>query len=61
LGNSSFHSCRSLESVTFERGSRLERIEDSAFSASELRSIEIPSSVVFWAKRVSLGASHLNQ
>jgi hypothetical protein len=32
--------------VTFERGSRLERIEESAFSWSHLNSIEIPSSVV---------------
>jgi hypothetical protein len=32
--------------VTFESGSRLERIEESAFSESGLKSIEIPSSVV---------------
>jgi hypothetical protein len=50
LGNSSFHSCRSLESVTFERGSRLERIERFAFSWSRLKSIEIPSSVVVLGK-----------
>jgi hypothetical protein len=32
--------------VSFEIGSRLERIEESAFSQSGLKSIEIPSSVV---------------
>jgi hypothetical protein len=31
LGNSSFFRCISLESVIFESGSRLERIEGSAF------------------------------
>jgi hypothetical protein len=36
----------SLESVTFESGSRLERIEESAFLESRLKSILIPSSVV---------------
>jgi hypothetical protein len=32
--------------VTFESGSRLERIEGDAFSGSGLKSIVIPSSVV---------------
>jgi hypothetical protein len=32
LGNGSFSVCESLESVTFESGSRLERIDRSAFS-----------------------------
>jgi hypothetical protein len=46
LGKSSFYECSSLESVTFESGSRLERIEESAFSNDKaLRSIVIPSSV----------------
>jgi hypothetical protein len=46
LGNSSFYGCESLEPVRFENGSRLERIEERAFSRSGLKSIEIPSSVV---------------
>jgi hypothetical protein len=46
LDKLSFYKRRSLESVTFESGSRLERIEDSAFSESGLRSIVIPSSVI---------------
>jgi hypothetical protein len=33
--------------VRFESGSRLERIEESAFSGSGLRSIEITGSVTF--------------
>jgi hypothetical protein len=46
LSKSSFAHCRSLESVTFESGSQLERIEKSAFSMSGLKSIVIPSSVI---------------
>jgi hypothetical protein len=56
LGKESFHGCRSLESVTFESGSRLERIERSAFSgtvifSNKLKSVLIPSSVVVLGKR----------
>jgi hypothetical protein len=47
LGKSSFHGCKSLESVTFQSGSRLERINESAFSSSGLKSIEIPRNVAF--------------
>jgi hypothetical protein len=47
LGKSSFDQCKSLESVTFESGSRLERIEESAFHVSGLKSIEIPGSISF--------------
>jgi hypothetical protein len=43
-------SAKSLESVIFESGSRLERIEESAFAESGLKSIEIPSSVVVLGK-----------
>jgi hypothetical protein len=50
LGKTSFGECKSLESVTFESGSRLERIDDMAFSGSGLKSIEIPSSVVILGK-----------
>jgi hypothetical protein len=46
LGASSFRGCESLESVTFESGSRLERIEEYSFCGNGLKSIEIPSSVV---------------
>jgi hypothetical protein len=45
----------------FENGSRLEGIEESAFSGSGLHSIEIPSSVGFGANRVFLSADHLSQ
>jgi hypothetical protein len=50
LGKSSFYGCKSLESVTFESVSRLERIEAFAFERSGLKSIEIPSSGVVLGK-----------
>jgi hypothetical protein len=50
LGKQSFYECKSLESVTFESGSRLERIEESAFFRSGLRSVLIPSSVIVLGK-----------
>jgi hypothetical protein len=37
--------------VTFESGSRLERIEEYAFHGSGLKSIDIPSSVVVLGKQ----------
>jgi hypothetical protein len=46
LGKQSFRDCESLESVTFESCSRLERIDESAFQGSGLKSIVIPCSVV---------------
>jgi TPR repeat protein len=46
LDQRSFSIRRSLGSVTFERGSRLEWVGASSFSQSGLNSIEIPSSVV---------------
>jgi hypothetical protein len=36
LGEGSFSGCESLASVTFESGSRLERIEESAFQWSRV-------------------------
>jgi hypothetical protein len=45
LGKSSFCQCKSLTSVRFARDSQLERIEESAFSGSGIKSIMIPSSV----------------
>jgi hypothetical protein len=49
-GKESFSSCKALESATFASGSRLERIEESAFSRSGLKSIVIPASVAFLGK-----------
>jgi hypothetical protein len=42
--------------VTFESGSRLERIEECAFHGSGLKSIEIPGSVTFIDDSAPLGA-----
>jgi hypothetical protein len=50
LDKGSFSDHRSLQEVTFESGSQLERIEESAFRDSGLRSIVIPSSVVVLGK-----------
>jgi hypothetical protein len=50
LGELSFFDCQSLESVTFETESKLERIEESTFCRSGLKSILIPFSVVFIGK-----------
>jgi hypothetical protein len=50
LGKRSFFCCKLLGSVVFENGSRLERIEESAFRESGLKSIVIPSSVVVLGK-----------
>jgi hypothetical protein len=37
-----FCDCQSLTSVVFEQGSKLQRIEGSAFTGSGLKSIEFP-------------------
>jgi hypothetical protein len=50
LDEQSFSDHKLLEAVTFENGSRLERIEECAFQESGLKSIEIPSSVVVLGK-----------
>jgi hypothetical protein len=50
LGRSSCRESQPLESVTFESGSLLELIEESAFRESMLKSIVIPSSVVVLGK-----------
>jgi hypothetical protein len=47
LGESSFYGCWNLESVSFESGSRLERIEEGTFEFSGLTSIDIPPSLTF--------------
>jgi hypothetical protein len=59
LGKSSFAYCWLLESVTFESGSQLERIDEKAFFKSGLKSIEIPSSVVALGKRSFYGCQRL--
>jgi hypothetical protein len=51
LGNHSFSKCESLESVAFERGCRLEQIEEFAFWGRGLKSIEIPSTVRVLGKK----------
>jgi hypothetical protein len=45
LGKMSFAGCRDLKSLTFESGSQLSEIEESAFAETGLTSIVIPSSV----------------
>jgi RNase P/RNase MRP subunit POP5 len=50
LGKASFYKCTSLENVTFETGSRLEVIGDSAFAETSLKKIVIPASVVSLGK-----------
>jgi hypothetical protein len=50
LGKMCFRGCKSLETVIFDKGSRLKRIEDDSFSGTALQSIEIPSSVVVLGK-----------
>jgi hypothetical protein len=59
LGKESFRECKSLESVIFESGSRLDRIQEFAFSGSGLKSILIPSSVFVLGKGSFLGCSSL--
>jgi hypothetical protein len=45
LGKYSFYNCKSLASITFKSGSKLQRIEDSTVMESGLTSIIIPASV----------------
>jgi hypothetical protein len=45
IGDNCFKNCESLESVVFEPGSRLERIEKYAFWGNGLKSIVIPASI----------------
>jgi hypothetical protein len=40
-----FSNCTSLTSVTFESNSKLQRIEESAFEKTGLRTIQIPATV----------------
>jgi hypothetical protein len=61
LATKSVRECESLESVTFETGSRLESIEKSVFHGSGLRSVLIPSSVVVVGQELSVSACHSNQ
>jgi hypothetical protein len=45
IGKFCFWGCKSLCEVTFETGSKLERIEKQAFSWTRLKKMTIPSSV----------------
>jgi hypothetical protein len=45
LTKDSFSNCESLTSITFESNSKLERIEESAFTMSRLTTIQVPASV----------------
>jgi hypothetical protein len=51
LGKSCFQWSKALKCVHFQSGSRLERIEESAFGSSGLNSIVIPSSVLVLGRR----------
>jgi hypothetical protein len=60
LCEGSFESCKSLKSMKFETGSRLERIERSAFrrSGSTLRSVS-KSLAAVGLKELSMGLKHV--
>jgi len=45
IGDQAFYRCPSLQSITFEKGSKLKTIGKHAFSETALMSIEIPASV----------------
>jgi hypothetical protein len=45
IGEECFRECESLRKVTFERGSRLQRIGQSAFGGTALKKLTIPPSV----------------
>jgi hypothetical protein len=47
IGENCFRGCESLCEITFESGSKLQRIEEEAFRLNNLKMIEIPSSVEF--------------
>jgi hypothetical protein len=49
LGSSSFSSCKSLSSISFESNSQLKRIEARALNGTSVRSVVIPSTVCFIA------------
>jgi hypothetical protein len=50
FGKANIFRCSALESIAFESGSRLERLEKCAFAGTALKSILIPSSVVVLGK-----------
>jgi hypothetical protein len=50
MGESNVTWCKSFNSITSDRGSRLERIEMRAFAHTALKPIVIPSSVVVLGK-----------
>jgi hypothetical protein len=55
LGECCFVRCGSLTSLTFESGSRLSRIESSAFRVAGLIEIIVPSSVEVLAEECFAG------
>jgi hypothetical protein len=59
LGKHCFERCESLETVAFERGSRLELINEFAFDGSGLTSIVIPSSIIVLSKWSFAGCKSL--
>ena len=60
IGQYAFYDCTSLQTVTFEKGSRLKTIEESAFEdCTALTSIEIPASVERIEDRAFKGCSKL--
>jgi hypothetical protein len=50
LERSSFSACKSLERIRFDKGSKLEQIEESAFRGNDLKSVTIPSTVIVLGK-----------
>jgi hypothetical protein len=50
IGKECFSGCTSLFEITFQTGSELQRIEECAFSKTNVTHIEIPSSVEFLGK-----------
>jgi hypothetical protein len=47
IGKECFYECKSLCEIIFESGSKLQLIEESAASGTDLKLIQIPSSVEF--------------
>ena len=59
IGWIAFRNCTSLQTVTFEKGSKLKTIETYVFYCTSLTSIEIPASVETIEEDAFLGCSSL--